>query len=100
MTEAVDLGAQLPTLICGIYYEGWAVSKVPKRMLHAREFLELMSRDLVADSDPPAETAARAALQVLCKHVTRGEIEHVRKMFPADLRRLWPILPELRSGSR
>ncbi|MCS6927126.1 MAG: DUF2267 domain-containing protein, partial [Candidatus Binatia bacterium] len=39
LEEAVDLGAQLPMLIRGFYYEGWTPHRVPRRERHKEEFL-------------------------------------------------------------
>ncbi|MBV8949563.1 MAG: DUF2267 domain-containing protein, partial [Actinobacteria bacterium] len=37
--EAADLGAQLPMLVRGVYYESWSPSRVPVKMSRD-EFLE------------------------------------------------------------
>lgn len=35
LEEAVDLGAQLPLIVRGIYFEGWQPSQVPHRCARA-----------------------------------------------------------------
>src|SRR5258706_15480363 len=37
--EAVNLGAQLPLLLRGLYFQSWDVSKNPEKYRHADEFL-------------------------------------------------------------
>lgn len=37
--EAVQLGAQLPVLIRGFYYDGWRPSATPKKERHLGQFL-------------------------------------------------------------
>jgi uncharacterized protein (DUF2267 family) len=39
MGEAVDLGAQLPLLIRGVYYEGWVPAATPHKERHLEAFL-------------------------------------------------------------
>ena len=97
-TEAADLGAQLPLLIRGIYYDGWTPSGKPRKSRKRDEFLECVQRELVGEIDPETETAVRAVFQLLTRRITRGEIEDVRKMLPREVRELWPSLAELRSG--
>jgi len=40
--EAVHLGAELPMLIRGFYYEGWKPSSTPKKQRSLEAFLEGM----------------------------------------------------------
>jgi uncharacterized protein (DUF2267 family) len=88
--EAVDLGAQLPTLIRGIYYEGWRPAATPQRLRSRQEFLGRVDQELVPVRDPSAEAATRAVFKLLAGHVTEGEIEDVQGMLPEPLRDLWP----------
>ncbi|MGD9765637.1 MAG: DUF2267 domain-containing protein [Candidatus Binatia bacterium] len=99
--EAVHLGAQLPLLIRGVYYEGWRVADKPLKE-HRAEFLGAISR-YFRDTAPDPERVARAVFKVLEHHVTAGEIEDVRQLLPRDLRDLWPeeeaCAPAFRAGS-
>lgn len=84
--EATDLGAQLPMLIRGFYYEGWNPSKNPSR----EAFLAHVSENLadLADGDP--EAATRAVFKIISKHITGGEVDHIKSNLPTDLQNLWP----------
>lgn len=93
--EAVQLGAQVPALVRGYYYEGWRPSEVPLRIRSLDAFLDKVREnlhDIVNDPQTPAdvEQATRAVFQVLSRHVSRGEVEDVRNMLPSDIRELWP----------
>src|SRR5689334_20095781 len=44
--QAVHLGAQLPTVVRGIYYEGWKPSQTPTPGHHLLEFLERVASEL------------------------------------------------------
>jgi uncharacterized protein (DUF2267 family) len=87
VNQAAHLGAQLPMLVRGIYYEGWNPAKVPRKM-KADEFLESFVRQGGNATDWPAEQALRAATRVLLLHVTGGEALDVLNSLPADVRGL------------
>jgi uncharacterized protein (DUF2267 family) len=91
--EVAQLGAQLPMLIRGFYYEGWSPTGKPIKERHEEHFLawiaqELRSNDFADLID--AERIARGVFQVLSMRVTDGEIEDVKHLLPKDLRHLWP----------
>jgi uncharacterized protein (DUF2267 family) len=86
--EAVQLGAQLPMLIRGLYYEGWCPRGKPTKT-HKAEFLETIRSHLAPDRMHP-EVVARAVLVVLARHVTAGEVRDVKANLSTELRDLWP----------
>ena len=110
--EAVQLGAQLPLLLRGAYYEGWKLSGKPVKDRHTEDFLahitlafrraETIPAEQVAvmaqqqgyvvmeDERINPEEVARAVFAVLARHVTAGEITDVKGRLPAALRDLWP----------
>ncbi len=44
--EVAQLGAQLPMLVRGIYYEGWDPSNKPLRGRHKRDFMPTELKEL------------------------------------------------------
>jgi uncharacterized protein (DUF2267 family) len=88
--EVAQLGAQLPMLIRGFYYEGWDPSGKPLRERHREQFLAHVEQELRGANHLGAERAARAVFTVLAKRVTAGEIEDVKHILPRDIRDLWP----------
>ncbi|MFW6060538.1 MAG: DUF2267 domain-containing protein [Phycisphaeraceae bacterium] len=90
--EATDLGAQLPMLVRGIYYEGWNPSKTPhKQERHLQPFLDDISREMRNASltiDPVH--AARSVFGLLQDKVSAGEIRDIKQMLPQEIRELWP----------
>jgi Uncharacterized conserved protein (DUF2267) len=44
--QAVHLGAQLPLLVRGIFYEGWRIAGKPSDERHPVEFATLVAADL------------------------------------------------------
>ncbi len=89
--EAVHLGAQLPMLIRGFYYEGWKPAASPTRSRHRTDFLDQVAQWLRDDAIDP-EIAARATFLVLCEMISAGETVKVINSLPKDVRDLWPHL--------
>jgi uncharacterized protein (DUF2267 family) len=87
---AVHLGAQLPLLIRGIYYEGWRMSDVPTDIRHRDEFAQAVLEQLPATFPLDPLTAARAVFELLWTELDSGEIHKVVQALPAPLRSLWP----------
>jgi uncharacterized protein (DUF2267 family) len=87
--QAAALGAQLPMLIRGIYYEGWHPHGKPLKERKKDEFLAHIAHDLRGTLEGEPETIARTVFQVLAKHVTPGEVQHVKLAMPRELRDLW-----------
>jgi uncharacterized protein (DUF2267 family) len=83
------LGAQLPMLVRGLYYEGWHPHGKPLKERKKEEFLAHVATEL---RDPMAdpEGAARAVFAVLARHVSGGEVETIKCCLPAAIRELWP----------
>jgi uncharacterized protein (DUF2267 family) len=97
ISEAVQLAAQLPLLIRGIFFEGYRPAGKPDK-LDKDEFLARVSKKLQSAGGAHPEKAARAVLAVLQRHVDEGEMEDVRNALPKELRSLWPQ-PLIPAGS-
>lgn len=88
--EAVHLGAQLPMLIPGFYYEGWNPHRGPRRYRHKAEFIQEVRNEAPALDDVQAERASTAVFDTLEKEMPGGELYHVRQSLPDEVRDLWP----------
>lgn len=88
--EAVQLAGQLPTLVRGIYFEGYHPADKPLTYRDRDTFFERVEAELAQVRPANVEAAARAVFSVLDRHVSPGEVEDVRQMLPADIRDLWP----------
>lgn len=87
--EAVHLGAQLPMLIRGFYYEGWRPSATPKRERHREQFLDHVREAFPRRVDIDSERVTRAVFAVLARRISKGEMEDVQGMMPEEVRDLW-----------
>lgn len=88
--EAVDLGAQLPMLVRGFYYEGWTPQHTPRKERHKEEFLAHIQHAFRNDEQLAPEQIARGVFRVLARRITAGEIADIKHVLPAELRDLWP----------
>jgi len=87
--EAADLGAQLPMLVRGLYYEGWRPAKAPVKM-GKDEFLDRVRHEFQYEVPDGIEQLVQRVLHALRRYVTEGEWEEVRSSLPKDLRTLVP----------
>ncbi|MEQ8434784.1 MAG: DUF2267 domain-containing protein [Oceanicaulis sp.] len=90
---ASQLGAQLPTLIRGIYYEQFSPAHQPKTIRSKTEFLTLIAEefDPVPELLGDPDRATQAVLSVVNKHIDPGEAQKARHMLNDDLKELWPL---------
>jgi uncharacterized protein (DUF2267 family) len=88
--EATDLGAQLPMLIRGFYYDGWTLTGKPVRERHKEDVLNHIREAFRHDERIDPEQVIRAVFRLLARHITAGEIADVKQLLPAALRQLWP----------
>lgn len=90
VNEAADLGAQLPTLIRGVYYEGWQPAKTPVKDRSKDGFIYQVQDAARLDRMDGPEGAVRAVLALLSEKVTEGEMADVRRSLPKHIRGLFP----------
>ena len=89
--NAAHLGAQLPMLLRGLFYEGWDPTGKPTKERHENAFLAHIARELPRAAGPgEIEQGAVAVLDVLSKHIDRGAAVKLAAILPQDLRRFWP----------
>jgi len=90
--EVVNLGAQFPMLIRGLYYEGWDPQCQPVK--HNREsFFQYIREHFRNEPDMDADCVARAVFKVISNRIAEGEIKGVKSILPGDLRELWEPEP-------
>lgn len=86
--EAAHLGAELPTLLRGAYYEGFRPTGRPDTYRSREEFLEEVASNLKDPTVDP-ERAARVVFAVMNRHVAPGELEDIRQNLPESIRELF-----------
>jgi uncharacterized protein (DUF2267 family) len=96
VNEAADLGAQLPGLLRGAYYEQWRPATTPQKLRSIDSLVEYVSEVFRRDPLPDPPKAIMAVFQLLTRKITHGEIEDVRRCLPKKLRDFW-VQPESKS---
>jgi uncharacterized protein (DUF2267 family) len=82
--EAVQLAAQLPMLMRGIYYDGWDPSQVPVKMTRD-EFMERVRLEFLYSVDGGTPRLVDTVLQALRRHIAQGEWDDIKSTLPKDL---------------
>ena len=80
LEESVDLGAQLPLIVRGLYYEGWRPHHVPRK-LAKENFLDELSKDILPHTYP-VEWAVSTVFALIARHCDPGEIADVINQLP------------------
>ena len=84
LNESAQFAAQLPTMIRGLYYDGWQLAGVPLQIRNKQHFLALAVSRYHARPLDDIEPGIRAVLQVLCNNVDLGEVCQVVLRFLRD----------------
>lgn len=87
--EVLQLGAQLPMLIRGFYYEGWHLADKPLKERHKEEFLGHIADALRTDFVAEPEVIARAVFRLLGARISAGEMADIRGILPHEIRDLF-----------
>ena len=90
--QAVHLGAQLPTLVRGIYYEGWRLAGKPTNERQPDEFAKRVAAQLPPQFPRDALSVTKAVFDLLGQELDPGETMKVIRELPVPLRALWPDL--------
>ena len=85
---AVHLGAQLPILVRGIYYEGWHMAGTPTKERSAQEFADHVLHELPPRFPMDSLTVARGVFEILWEKLDPGEFGKVRDHLPVALKTL------------
>jgi len=87
--EAANLGAQLPTLIRGIYYEGFRPAALPVRERSKAGFVARVQKAFETDPMGDAEAAIGAVFKLLEERVSAGEMADVEQAFTREIRAMF-----------
>ena len=88
--QAVHLGAQLPLLVRGIFYDGWRIAGKPADERQPVEFATHVAANLPPSLARDALRVTRNVFILLEKELDPGETDRIIPTLPHPLRVLWP----------
>lgn len=88
--NAVHLGAQLPMLLRGMYYEGWKMTRPPTPDHTETQFLTHIYAEYPPQLLIDGERATKAVFEVMWKRLDEGEVLKIVHILPQEIRVLWP----------
>jgi uncharacterized protein (DUF2267 family) len=86
---AAHLGAQLPLLVRGVYYDQFEPGKMPSEFRSREEFVAEVAQWLSDTRPVDPQEAIRSVFRVLSRHISEGQIGKVRDALPKSLRQMW-----------
>lgn len=88
--QAVHLGAQLPIVVRGIYFEGWRIGDTPVRQRNPEDFATQVEGQLPPQFPLDAATVTKIVFYLLSRELDPGETSKIICALPFPLRGLWP----------
>jgi len=93
--EAAHLGAQLPLLVRGVYYDQYRPAHQPIRCRSREEFVAEVA-EWLADTRPvDPEAAIGAVFDMLSRNIDTGQVEKIKAILPEPIRDLWRSAEEV-----
>jgi uncharacterized protein (DUF2267 family) len=86
---AAHLGAQLPLLIRGVYYDQFEPGRMPSEFRSREEFVAEVAEWLSDTRPVDPEEAIRSVFRMLSRHISEGQVSKVRDALPKSLRQMW-----------
>lgn len=86
---AAHLGAQLPLLVRGVYYDQFEPAKLPTDCNTPEEFTEEVAKWMSDIRPVDPQLAIAAVFGVLSRHLSEGQVAKVRNALPKGIRMLW-----------
>ena len=85
---AAHLGAQLPLVVRGAYYDQYEPSASPEKLRTLEAFLGKIADELKFSRPVDTQEALQVVCGVLAKHVDGGQIAKVWEVLPQDIRQV------------
>ena len=91
---SAHLGAQLPLLVRGIYYDQFEPAKLPTDCDTREQFVTEVAEWLDDTRPVDPDLATRAVIGVLARHVAPGQLDKVCQALPKQLRQWFEEMRE------
>lgn len=93
-----NLGAGLPLLVRGAYYDRYRPRDLPTSSRSLEDFLQRVAEEIKSTRPVNPEDATRSVFKVLARHVDLGRLVKVRDALPKQIQALWPESVEFSSS--
>ncbi len=90
VAHSAHLSAQLPTIIRGLYFEGWRPAEQPLRLRTRAEFITAVSDELSGHPEIDPNQAVACVFRLLAHRITGGELDKIKQSLQPELRAMWP----------
>ena len=90
--NAAHLGAQLPLLVRGAYYDQYQPARQPSDCASIEAFVDEVGEWLSDARAVNPEAATRAVFGVLLRHIDPGQIAKVQGVLPTSIRGFWETI--------
>ena len=100
ISEALDVMAQMPLFMKGIFADQWKYREEPEKIRSQQQFIEAVKQrpELVEFSDLPEDEdvirATREVLSLLSEHIEEGQMRHIKANMPGEMH---PVFDEAMS---
>jgi uncharacterized protein (DUF2267 family) len=88
---AAHFAPQLPLIVRGTYFDQFRVLKEPLKIRTQDEFIAFVQQGLKGTRPVNARNAISAVLNVVSRHLPRGQCEKVRDALPSEIQVLWTL---------
>lgn len=88
--ELAQFSAQLPLLIRGMLFEGWAPKRAPVHQRNADVFVQEIEELVGAVLEYRGKEDIQTVFKLLNARLSRGEVDDIRANLPAPISALWP----------
>lgn len=86
---AAHLGAQLPLIVRGVYYDQYQPAKQPRECHSFEEFSAEVDEWLADTRSTDPEAAIRTVFALLARQLDSGQVAKIRGVLPKALRLAW-----------
>ena len=86
---ASHLGAQLPLMVRGLYYDQWQPEAQPQRQRTEDAFLARVQEGLRGTRPENPRAATAAVFRVIAHHVDPGQVGKLVQALPEPVQRIW-----------
>jgi len=87
--EMASLGAQLPMLVRGMYFEGWHPRHERSRARKKEAFLARVAAAFPEDPELDPEDLVHVVFGVVSRHISAGEARHLERVLPREIADMW-----------